>query len=78
MPVNLPPQVNVAPPQVNVSAPNVSVTATLDGAAIAAAILKRVEAAVVSFVGGASHGDSGFDSRHDPIYPDFVSGVGHN
>ena len=78
MPVNLPPQVNVAPPQVNVSAPNVTVTATLDGATIAAAILKRVEAAVVSFVGGASHGDSGFDARHDPVYPDFVSGVGHN
>lgn len=76
MPVNLPPQVNVAPPQVNVSAPNVTVTATLDGAAIAAAILKRVEAAVVSFVGGASHSDSGYDGRHDPVYPDFVHG-GH-
>ena len=76
MPVNLPPQVNVAPPQVNVFAPNVSVTATLDGAAIAAAILKKVEAAVVSFVGGASHSDSGYDGRESPIYPDHVHG-GH-
>ena len=28
--------------------------------------------------GGASHGDSGFDARHDPIMPDHVGGVGHN
>jgi hypothetical protein len=78
--VALPPPVSV-----NVAAPSVDVKATttvsLDGASIAAAISTRIErmihAAISSIGGGATNGDSGFDGREHPAYPDGFHGGGH-
>jgi hypothetical protein len=76
--VALPPPVSV-----NVGAPSVDVKATtqvtLDGASIVAAISTRIEkivhAALTSIGGGGTNGDSGFDGRQHPVYPDTRHGA---
>ena len=63
---------------VKVGETKVNVQATLDGAAIAATIISRVEKGLVSILTGhGTNSDSGFDARSAPIYPDTVGGVGH-
>jgi hypothetical protein len=47
-------------------------------AAIAGEIKGLIEGAFKGMGAGGTNGDSGFDGRSNPVYPDHVSGVGHN
>ena len=84
MPVSLPPpQVHISAPAVSVGSPKIEVS--IDGKSIVGALKSDLEswaqgafARVIGSIGaGATSGVSGFDGRQHPIYPDSVSGVGH-
>ena len=61
---------------------DIQVKAEIDGKSVAAAISSEVRTMIENAIGRigsgfGTHGNSGFDARHDAVYPDSIGGIGH-